>query len=211
MLEVQATLLPLAAALVIGLVLGIERELAHKPAGLRTQLLITVGTAMFVVAGRTLGDDAGGRIAANVLTGLGFLGGGVILHHRGEVLGLTTAALVWVNGALGLAAGLGQYRLALAGAIVALLAMRVLGPFERRMSRRCRVVQYQVTARDEERVLALVRAALDGSHEPDGPLVVDRGDGTLKLRFGFCSAPDAHGDFLTRLSRLPDVVHVEVE
>ena len=84
----------LAVAAAIGLALGLERETAHKPAGLRTQLLVTFGTALFVLAGRTLGEDGGSRVAANVLTGLGFLGGGVILHQRGAVRGLTTAALI---------------------------------------------------------------------------------------------------------------------
>ncbi len=68
-------LIPLAAAVAIGLVLGFEREMSHKPAGLRTQLLITVGTAIFVLSGKSFSQAEAPRIAANVVTGLGFLGG----------------------------------------------------------------------------------------------------------------------------------------
>ncbi len=91
--------LPLGIALGIGAALGLERELAHKPAGLRTQALITFGTTLFIIAVQSMRPEEVGRVAANVLTGLGFLGGGVILRERGNVRGLTTAALIWVNGA----------------------------------------------------------------------------------------------------------------
>jgi putative Mg2+ transporter-C (MgtC) family protein len=131
-------LIPLAVAVAIGLVLGLERELAHKPAGLRTQLLVTVGTTLFVLAGRRLGGEGAERIGANVVTGLGFLGAGVILQHRGNVRGLTTAALLWVNGALGVVAASRSYGLAAAGVAVTLVAMRVLGEISRREARHAR-------------------------------------------------------------------------
>ena len=118
--------IPLAAAFAIGILLGLEREMAHKPAGLRTQVLINVGTTVFVLAATSVGGSSAERVAANVLTGLGFLGAGVILQHGGSVRGLTTAALIWVNGSLGVAVGLGNYLLAGSGAVVALVALRSL-------------------------------------------------------------------------------------
>jgi putative Mg2+ transporter-C (MgtC) family protein len=201
----------LAVAAAIGLALGLERETAHKPAGLRTQLLVTLGTAIFVLAGRSLGEEAGGRVAANVLTGLGFLGGGVILHQRGAVRGLTTAALIWVNGALGAAAGLGLFALAGAGAVSALIAMRALGAVERHFATRCRQVEYLVVAREGGAALAAIREALALCHRQDVPLELERRAGQVEVRVAFCSTPSRHEALVQQLRELPDVTRVEAD
>jgi putative Mg2+ transporter-C (MgtC) family protein len=201
----------LAVAAAIGLALGLERETAHKPAGLRTQLLVTLGTAIFVLAGRSLGTEAGGRVAANVLTGLGFLGGGVILHQRGAVRGLTTAALIWVNGALGAAAGLGLFALAGAGAVASLVAMRALGALERHFATRCRQVEYLVVAREGGAALGAIRDALALCHRQEGPLELERRDGRIEVRVAFCTTPSHHDALLQELRGLPDVSRVEAD
>ena len=99
----------LAAAL--GGAIGLEREYRHKPAGLRTNMLIALGSALFSVMSIDLGAAAGSpdRIAAQVVTGIGFLGAGAILRSGENVHGLTTATTIWVNAAIGMAAGLGAY------------------------------------------------------------------------------------------------------
>ena len=211
MITVPEFLPPLAVAVVIGLSLGLERETAHKPAGLRTQFLVTIGTALFVLAGRSLGEEAGGRVAANVLTGLGFLGGGVILHQRGAVRGLTTAALIWVNGALGVAAGLGHFWLAAWGTAAALLAMRILGALEQKFATRCRQVEYRVVAREGGEALGIIQAALAQCHRQEGPLELERRDGLMEVRVAFCSAPARHDEFLRQLRELRDVTRVGSE
>jgi putative Mg2+ transporter-C (MgtC) family protein len=120
----------LAAA--IGGCIGAERELRRKNAGFRTNILIAVGSAVFTIAGMLLAPPNGDptRIAAQIVTGIGFLGAGTILHNRDGVHGLTTASIVWVNAALGVAAGGGQYRLAIIGAAITLVVLLVLGPIE---------------------------------------------------------------------------------
>lgn len=203
-------LVPLAVATGIGLVLGFEREMSHKPAGLRTQVLVTVGTAVFVLAGRSLGSE-GARIAANVIPGLGFLGAGVILQHRGNVRGLTTAALIWVNGGLGLAAGLESYALAGTGAAITLLALRVLGRVEKRMATKCHVSLYQVTARESDELMRVVHEAINRCHIPEGPLSFDRQDGKIVMRFGFCNPPARHQEFIEKLHHMPEVTDLKVE
>lgn len=213
MLEAQSLpqiVLSLAVASAIGTVLGLEREMSHKPAGLRTLLLVSVGTALFVMSGRSISSVEVGRIAANVVTGLGFLGAGVILQHRGTVRGLTTAALIWVNGALGLAAALERYDLAVTGSILALLALRLLGPLEKRLGLKCRVVSYQVTAHESDAVVRAVNDELGRSHFQDGPLSFDRKDGRLLMRFAFCNPPTRHDRFVEVLRKLPDVIEVGV-
>jgi putative Mg2+ transporter-C (MgtC) family protein len=106
----MALRLVLAAAL--GAIIGYQRERAGKPAGLRTHMLISIGSALFTVAsafGFTGAVDPT-RIAAGIVTGIGFLGAGAILHREGGIVaGLTTAATIWVSAAIGLAAGAGLY------------------------------------------------------------------------------------------------------
>ncbi|MFN8544512.1 MAG: MgtC/SapB family protein [Candidatus Binatia bacterium] len=208
---VVALLIPLAVASAIGLVLGLERELSHKLAGLRTQVLVTVGTALFFLAGKSLGTDGAGKIAANVVTGLGFLGAGVIVRERGTVRGLTTAALIWVNGALGLAAALENYFLAAAGTVVVLLALRTLGAVEQRMATKCSVHQYQVTARENEELVGAVHDALSRGHTQEGPLSFDRQDGRFLMRFAFCNSHSEHQQFAERLRKMSDVLDLKVQ
>ena len=120
----------LAAA--IGGLLGAERELRRKSAGFRTNILIALGAAIFTIASAALATGSADptRIAAQIVTGIGFLGAGTILRNRDGVHGLTTAATVWVNAALGVAAGGGLYRLAIIGGTIVLAVLLVLGPIE---------------------------------------------------------------------------------
>ncbi len=117
----------LAAAL--GAVIGYQRERANKPAGLRTHILISLGSALFtVVSIFGFGDGVDvSRVAAGVVTGIGFIGAGVIFRGmRGDhVMGLTTAASVWITAAIGLAAGVGMYLIAFIVAVVAVLVLMI--------------------------------------------------------------------------------------
>jgi len=124
------------AAALCGAMIGLERELKRKPAGFRTNILICVGAAIYMSAGLLLvhaggeqGDPA--RIAAQVVTGVGFLGAGSILQSGGVVTGLTTAATIWVVASIGLVAGAGFPLLAVCAAVLVLLTLVVLGRFEK--------------------------------------------------------------------------------
>jgi putative Mg2+ transporter-C (MgtC) family protein len=117
----------LAAALGAGI--GYQRERANKPAGLRTHVLICLGSALFTVVsifGFTDGVDTS-RVAAAVVTGIGFIGAGVILRGiRGDhIVGLTTAASIWITAAIGLAAGVGMYLIAVIMAVVTVLVLMI--------------------------------------------------------------------------------------
>ena len=124
----------LALAVVLGAVLGLEREYRRKPAGLRTIVLITLGSAMFSLVSVAVGTAANSpdRIAAQIVTGVGFLGAGAILRSGFHIRGLTTAATIWVNAAIGMAAGVGMYAEATIGAVIALVVLLVLPAVERR-------------------------------------------------------------------------------
>src|SRR3989304_4356545 len=118
----MAARLVLAAAL--GAIIGWQREKAHKPAGLRTQMLISIGAALFTVV--SINGFIGGnpsQVAAGVVTGIGFLGAGAITPRGRSVEGLTTAASIWAVAAIGLAVGAGMYLLALLTAIIVFLVL----------------------------------------------------------------------------------------
>ena len=115
----------------IGGVLGAEREIRHKSAGFRTNILIALGSCIFTLVGMAFAAGDPSRVTAQIVTGIGFLGGGAILHSRDGVHGMTTAAMIWVNAALGAAAGAGHIRLATIGGAMTLAVLLILGPIER--------------------------------------------------------------------------------
>jgi putative Mg2+ transporter-C (MgtC) family protein len=131
-------LLRLLIAAGLGAAIGIERELHRKPAGLRTNTLIALGAALFTMMSTEMAalGGASDRIAAQVVTGIGFLGGGAILRSRRSVHGLTTAATIWVNAAIGMAAGAGFTAIAALATLVTLFVLAVLLPIEMLFARR---------------------------------------------------------------------------
>ena len=130
----------LLTAALLGAVLGFEREMRQKNAGLRTNILIAVGSALFTLMSIEMAGPAAipARIAAQIVTGIGFLGAGAIMRTDSGIQGLTTAATVWVNAAVGVAAGGGKYHLAFIATGVTLAALLVLQPIERVIARRVR-------------------------------------------------------------------------
>lgn len=132
--------LRLLVALVAGGLVGIQRELTHKPAGLRTHMLLALGTALFVI----LADEAGmsksdlARVLQGLVTGIGFLGGGAILKLAAEheIHGLTTAAGLWMTAAASAAAGIGQLALAILGVVLGLVVLAAFVKVEMRLGHR---------------------------------------------------------------------------
>lgn len=124
--------LRLLIAVVLGALVGYERERAGKPAGVRTHGMVSLGAALFaVVSLHGFGEASDpARVAAQIVTGIGFLGAGAILHQRGSVQGLTTAASLWVTAAIGLAVGVGMLLMSLATAVLVFLLLR-FGPWPR--------------------------------------------------------------------------------
>jgi putative Mg2+ transporter-C (MgtC) family protein len=123
----------LALAVVMGGVIGLEREASDKPAGLRTNILICVGSTLMMILSIDVARNYAivsadpGRIAQGVITGIGFLGAGTILHSRGGVVGLTTAATTWAVAGIGLALGSGFYMLAATTTLLILAVLWVFG------------------------------------------------------------------------------------
>jgi putative Mg2+ transporter-C (MgtC) family protein len=136
--------LTLAAA--FGAVLGLEREYRRKPAGLRTHILIAVGSALFTVLSLEMtahGEGDPSRVAGQIVTGIGFLGGGAIMRYRDTVHGMTTAATIWVNAAIGVATGAGQLAIASFATALTLVVLIVLPPVENYFDRRAGVPEHR--------------------------------------------------------------------
>ncbi len=124
----------LLLAITLGFALGVERELAHKSAGVRTHTLVALGSALFSIISQVVtpaGTDPT-RIASQIVVGIGFLGGGLIIFRDQKLQGLTTAAGIWVAAAIGMAVGFKLYALAVAAAVLTLLVFIVLYPLESR-------------------------------------------------------------------------------
>lgn len=131
----------LGLAFVLGGLVGWEREHEDKPAGLRTLILVTTGSALFVLVAQAATEAAGGtmdtvRIIAGIAQGVGFLGAGTIFVARGTVHGLTTAAAIWAMSAAGAACGFGAWPIALVGTALTFIALRLLGPLAARIGHR---------------------------------------------------------------------------
>jgi putative Mg2+ transporter-C (MgtC) family protein len=134
--------LRLTVGLVLGAIIGFERELHRQPAGFRTHSLVSLGAALFTVvsafgfSGATVDPT---RIAAQIVSGIGFIGAGTILQYRGHIRGLTTAASLWSVAAIGTAAGAGLFVVAITGSILILVILSLLDQVEEITRRRFRV------------------------------------------------------------------------
>ena len=118
-------LLRLVVAAVVGGLIGLEREVVHKPAGVRTHMLVSLGSALFVLVTIYESTYEAARIIAGIATGIGFLGAGTIFKAKSEVHGLTTAASIWAVSGVGLAIGLGYYLMTSIAAVLILIILQL--------------------------------------------------------------------------------------
>ncbi len=136
----ETSLIRILFSFVLGMLIGIERETHHQPAGMRTHILISIGSTMVMLVSIFVpqtftnfqnGDP--GRIAAQVVSGIGFLGAGAILKFGTDIKGLTTAASIWAMAAIGLAVGAGMFIISIAGVVVILFALTIMDFFEKKL------------------------------------------------------------------------------
>src|SRR5205085_9208033 len=141
--------LRLTIAAVLGAIIGIERDLRRRPAGVRTSLFVCLATALFTILSgeiaRRFGDTGSTRIASNIVQGIGFLGAGAILREAGGVVGMTTAATVFVEAAIGMAAGGGLYAVAGYAAGLVLFVLGVVGLLAKRTGLKPRLISVRIT------------------------------------------------------------------
>ena len=164
MLLSTGTATRLLAACLLGGAVGLEREWRHRPSGLRTNLLMCLACAFFTLLSANLAGENNpdkGRVAANIVQGVGFLGAGLILHTRSRVLGLTSAAVIFVVAAIGMACGAGLYLEAVLATAIVIIALRLIGLMESKLPWKQYVLLYEVRGTDQGAMFAAILQVLD--------------------------------------------------
>lgn len=163
---VGSSLTRLLLAAILGGLIGLEREFKHRAAGLRTNMFICFGAALFTVLSRGLAAEPSDytRIAAQIIPGIGFIGAGSILHTRGLTSGLTTAATIFVVASIGMAAGGGLYLTAIFSAAMVLVSLFLLGRMEETFNVKLLTTSYEVTGGSVEEIGNEVTRILEGHH-----------------------------------------------
>jgi putative Mg2+ transporter-C (MgtC) family protein len=168
MVVVNGAIGRLLVACLLGGAVGLEREFNRKAAGVRTNLLICMGSAFFTLLSAVLAGDGNpdkGRVASNIVQGIGFLGAGLILHNRSRVSGLTSAASVFVVASIGMACGAGLYAAAAVAALIVIVALEVVGFLERRANLKMYPLVYEARGSDPTRMLEAILDATDNAGE----------------------------------------------
>ena len=154
----------LTVAAALGAIIGIERDLRRRPAGMRTSLFVCLATALFTILSgeiaRLLGDTGSTRIASNIVQGIGFLGAGAILRETGGRVGMTTAATIFVEAAIGMAAGGGLFAVATYTTALVLFGLVCLGWASQRFDLKCRPTVFRFTTSHAESVATEVQQLL---------------------------------------------------
>lgn len=141
-------------SLVIGAGIGFEREYHSKAAGLRTMIMICLGSCMFSMVSVSFGGDSPDRVASNIITGIGFLGAGVIFKDGLTITGITTATTIWITAALGMAVGAGEYFMAMTGSVIVILVLSALQQITRGIERIHQARAYKITCIGDETIIA---------------------------------------------------------
>jgi len=208
-------LIKLGLAVVLGGAIGLEREFSQKPAGLRTNILICMGSAMMMaMSDALLADRAAGsadslRIAAGVITGMGFIGAGAIIRAGGHVHGLTTASTLWAVTALGLVVGSGLYLIAVVFAAVIILNLIAFRKIEGQIPRKGSFTYVFRTA-DRVDLLAGVRRMASSLGVRIEDAVLKRSEGTACLTFNFMARERVEEQLRGRLSQDGEIVEIRM-
>lgn len=140
----------LVLSFVIGTALGIEREYRSKAAGLRTMIVICLGSTIFTEISISIGGNSPDRIASNIITGIGFLGAGVIFKDGLTISGITTATTIWISAALGMAVGAGEYMIAVVSSVVVLIVLTAFERVKLLIENYHQVRTYRITLQNQE-------------------------------------------------------------
>ena len=208
------TMVRLVLAAVLGGIIGLERELKHRPAGLRTNMFICFGAAMFTILSTELAGEWGigdhTRIAAQIIPGIGFIGAGSILHDKGGVSGLTTAATLFVVASIGMAAGGGLYLMAIFSTMLIYLALHVLGFLERQFNLKPLYMNYSIlSGKTADDLVAEVNAILEDQGKEMQAMRLSRSGENEKLVFRVDGTRHEHKQLMDRLRQSADLGSLE--
>jgi len=204
----------LTLAAFLGGIVGLERELRRKPAGLRTNMFMCFGSAMFTILSNDLATEWGigdhTRIAAQIIPGIGFIGAGSILHAKGSVSGLTTAATLFVVASIGMAAGGGLYLLAIFATMLLFVALNVLGWLERQLNLKPLTMNYIVESDESaDDLVAEVNAILESHGKEMQGMRLSRSGSLERLVFMVDGTRSEHKELMNRLRQSTDLRNLE--
>jgi putative Mg2+ transporter-C (MgtC) family protein len=208
------TMVRLALAALLGGIIGLERELKRKPAGLRTNMFICFGSAMFTILSTELAGEWGigdhTRIAAQIIPGIGFIGAGSILHDKGGVSGLTTAATLFVVASIGMAAGSGLYLLAIFATMLIYLSLHLLGLMERQFNLKPLIMNYTIVSdKSADDLVGEVNSILEEQNKEMHGMHLSRSNGKERLTFTVACTRNGHKELMSRLRQSDDLKNLE--
>ena len=201
----------LVIAAILGGIIGLERQIRDKPAGLRTNILICVGSTLFMSLSTRVAQVLGGdptRIAAQIISGIGFLGAGAVLHSHGFVLGLTTAATIWVVAGVGMALGSGMYLVAVFATAVSLVTLYFLSFIEDRIQGR-RSYSYALVVSDLNQALTSINRVLQESSVAAASFNFKKRSENYRVWFTLLIPRETNIKIIQRLSEVPEIIQVE--
>jgi putative Mg2+ transporter-C (MgtC) family protein len=216
MLSFHEIFLRLTVATVLGALIGIERDLRRRPAGVRTSLFVCLATALFTILSgeiaHAFGDTGSTRIASNIVQGIGFLGAGAILRGTGGTVGMTTAATIFVEAAIGMAAGGGLYAVAAYATGLVLFGLILLGWAAQRFNLKCREMIFRITTSHAESVATEVQRLMASLKIPMQHFRVSMAGATSIVEFESEVSHRQQETILTQLNRqgvITEVIPVE--
>jgi putative Mg2+ transporter-C (MgtC) family protein len=199
-------MLKLLMAMFCGGAIGFERELSRKAAGLRTNVLICMGAALYMIVSRHISGGAPytdpARLVAQVVTGIGFLGAGVIMQSRGSITGLTTAATIFLVGALGISIGEGMFGIAAISTALIIVVLVLLRRVEQQIILRKRLFHYTLKTSDPAELLEKLMDSLDHDMTLDDFDVRDVGSGLHEVQLAIVTSVNGNRRLLQTLSGL---------
>jgi putative Mg2+ transporter-C (MgtC) family protein len=209
---VSQALVRLVLAAILGGIIGLERESKHKAAGLRTNMFICFGSAMFTILSERLAGDFGGdhtRIAAQIIPGIGFIGAGSILHSKAGVTGVTTAATIFVVASIGMAAGGGLMLPALFATLLLLVSLHFLGFLETRFNLKPVPMSYDVRGENGDELVSAVNGILEEERRPMQTVQLARVDGDQRMVFRVDAMRSEHTQIMARLRQSTAIKRIE--
>lgn len=198
----------LLVACVLGALVGVEREASRKAAGVRTNLLISMGAAFFTLLSAVLAGDSNpdkGRVASNIVQGIGFLGAGVILHNRNRISGLTSAASIFAVASIGMACGAGLYWPATVAAVIVIVSLQLVGFLERRANLKIYSMIYEARGRDQTLMLRSILDAMDKAGERLTDVGRDAIGDLQRVSFGLTATKKQHERLHGQLLAEPEI------
>jgi putative Mg2+ transporter-C (MgtC) family protein len=215
-MEIIQVLLKLVLAIALGGLIGLEREASQKPAGFRTNILVCLGATMMMslatllIQGKGENPDDLVRMAAGVITGIGFLGAGTILQARGAIAGLTTASTLWVVAGLGLVIGAGYYVPALIYTALTIVTLFIFGRIEEAYLHKAQF-HYHLKAKARPYILSSLRKLALHHGVRLERLTMKQDGSSYLLTFSFASSEDKEQEFNQGLLELADIEELKID